>query len=235
VLDRATLEVLLLTAPALLDYAVEPEEIGAVRPLPTTWLGKSQEPDLAHASVLELLAERFRAHPKLITRLNPEVNWEALLPGAVVKVPAVEHVSLRVPATISIKLAARELELVDEVGRVLAHFPVSIARKVEKRPQGELRVKVVIRDPNYTWDPESFPDTPEAKDPGRRLILPPGPNNPVGRAWIGLDRPGYGIHGTPEPEKVGRTESLGCFRLANWDAVALLNVVRVGMIVWVEE
>ncbi len=233
--DRATLENLLLSAPALMEFEPDEEE-RAVRPLPDTWLGKSREPALVHATVLEAVAERFRTHPRLLGRLNPDVNWEALPAGARVTVPAVEYVALpRTAAAIHIKLAARELELVDEVGRVLAHFPVSIARKVEKRPQGELRVRTAAREPNYTFDPEHFPDAPEAKDPGRKFVLPPGPNNPVGRVWIGLDRPGYGIHGTPEPEKVGRTESLGCFRLANWDALALIDVVRAGMVVWVDE
>ena len=84
------------------------------------------------------------------------------------------------------------------------------------------------------FDPAVFPESAEGKELGRRLIIPPGPNNPVGLAWIGLDRPGYGMHGTPDPEKVGRTESHGCFRLANWDAVALLGLVKIGMPVLVE-
>lgn len=236
VLDPATRALLPLTAPALMEYVVTAEDQGAVRPLPETWLGKSREPDLAHATVLELVAERFRASPKFLQRLNPEVDWNALLPGAAIKVPAIVNVLLpRSPAAISVRLGARELELVDEIGRVLAHFPVSIARKVEKRPRGELRVTVAIRDPNYTFDPEVFPESAEARELGRKLILPPGPNNPVGRVWIGLDLPGYGIHGTPDPEKIGRTESHGCFRLANWDALTLQALVRVGMIVVVEE
>lgn len=69
---------------------------------------------------------------------------------------------------------------------------------------------------------------------GRKLIIAPGPNNPVGVAWIGLDLPGYGIHGTPRPEDVGRTESHGCFRLANWNAEFLLRLVSVGTPVLVE-
>jgi lipoprotein-anchoring transpeptidase ErfK/SrfK len=93
---------------------------------------------------------------------------------------------------------------------------------------------VVVHDPNYTFDPAVFPESEEARNLGRKLIIPPGPNNPVGVAWIGLDRPGYGIHGTPNPEQVGRTESHGCFRLANWDARALLGLVRVGLPVVVE-
>ena len=111
---------------------------------------------------------------------------------------------------------------------------MSIAKKVEKRPVGELHVTVIIPDPNYTFDPEVFPESEEGKELGRKLIIPPGPNNPVGVAWVGLDRPGYGMHGTPDPEKVGRTESHGCFRLANWDAKALLELVWIGLPVDVE-
>ena len=102
---------------------------------------------------------------------------------------------------------------------MLAHFPCSIAAKVEKRPVGELHVAVVAApNPNYTFDPAIFTDSPEAQAIGHKLVLPPGPKNQVGVEWIGLDKPGYGMHGTPNPEQIGRSESHGCFRLANWDA-----------------
>jgi len=54
-------------------------------------------------------------------------------------------------------------------------------------------------------------------------------------AWIGLSLQGYGVHGTPIPENIGRAESHGCFRLANWNAVKLLNMVELGVPVVVEE
>ena len=97
-----------------------------------------------------------------------------------------------------------------------------------------MHVVVVAPNPNYTFDPELFPEAPESKTLDHKLIIPPGPNNPVGVAWIGLDKIGYGIHGTPKPEEVGRTESHGCFRLANWDAEYLVNLVWAGMPVFVE-
>ena len=128
----------------------------------------------------------------------------------------------------------RGLEAHDEAGNVIAHFPVSIGHIAEKRPNGELHVTVIIPDPDYTFDPDNFPESAEAREVGRKLILPPGPNNPVGVAWVGLDRPGYGIHGTPQPEKVGRTESHGCFRLTNWDARILSDMAWVGRPVVVE-
>jgi lipoprotein-anchoring transpeptidase ErfK/SrfK len=229
-LDRATREALLLTAPVLQDYVITSEDLAAVRPVPDTWLGKSELDALRHNTVLELLAERFRANPKLLARLNPEVDWEDLLPGTPIVVPdaVLAPPDGRVDR-IHIYLADKVLQAVDETGRVLLHCPVSIARDVEKRPVGELHVTVVIPDPNYTFDPVTFPESEEGRTLGRRLIIAPGPNNPVGVAWIGLDRTGYGIHGTPDPEKVGRTESHGCFRLANWDARALLALAWVGL------
>ena len=235
-LDRATKETFLLTAPVLTEYVFTVADLTRVRPVPATWLGKSQQDLLGYNTALELVAERSRANPKLITKLNPGIDWAAILPGQTIVVPSAEPV---IPdakvARINVYLAEHVLEVVDETGRVLFHCPVSIARNVEKRPVGELHVVVVIPDPNYTFDPEVFPEVPEAQELGRKLIIPPGPNNPVGVAWIGLDRPGYGIHGTPDPEKVGRTESHGCFRLANWDARMLLKLAWAGLPVMVEE
>ncbi|HEY8993768.1 MAG TPA: L,D-transpeptidase [Lacunisphaera sp.] len=235
-LDRDTKEVLLLTAPVLTEYVFNVVDLASTRPVPDTWLGKSQVDALLHGSALEMIAERFRANPKLIVKLNPGADWGNLLPGSRLVVPSVVPV---IPpgkvARIHVYLAEHVLQAVDESGRILFHCPVSIARNVEKRPVGELHVVVVIPDPNYTFDPEVFPEVPEGKELGRKLIIPPGPNNPVGVAWIGLDRTGYGIHGTPDPEKVGRTESHGCFRLANWDARTLLKLAWTGLPVMVEE
>ena len=133
-----------------------------------------------------------------------------------------------------ISLAEKTLEAFDGETNLLAHFPCSIAKRVEKRPAGELHIVALAPNPNYTFDPAVFPEVPEAQEIGRKLILQPGPNNPVGTAWISLDKTGYGIHGTPKPEDVGRTESHGCFRLANWNAEFLLKLVWVGMPVIVE-
>jgi lipoprotein-anchoring transpeptidase ErfK/SrfK len=235
ILNTETQAQLQLTAPALTTHTILEEELAPLRPLPATWREKSQQPALDYATVLEFVAERYRASPRLVRRLNPDTDWEAVPPGAVINVPGADRISIPGRAAeIRIRLEARELEVFDANGRMLAHCPVSIARKAEKRPVGELQITVVIRDPNYTFDPELYPESEEAKEIGRKLIIPPGPNNPVGRAWIGLNLPGYGIHGTPDPERVGRTESHGCFRLANWDAVALASLVSTGVPVIVE-
>jgi lipoprotein-anchoring transpeptidase ErfK/SrfK len=230
IVDAATQRCLLLTAPALGEYVVTTADLNGLHPVPDTWLEKSQLPTLGYASVLELIGERYHAHPDLLRRLNPGVDWTAVVPGTKIVVPAVNRVVVSGTAEeIVILLGERELEVVDSANRVMAQFPVSIARIVDKRPIGNLHITTMVTNPDYTFDPDSYPESAEGKALGRSLVLPPGPNNPVGLAWIGLDRPGYGIHGTPEPENVGRTESHGCFRLANWDALTLLGLVRLGM------
>jgi lipoprotein-anchoring transpeptidase ErfK/SrfK len=234
-LDDATREALALTAPALESRPLSAAELAQLQPLAKTWRGKSEQTALAYDNALELAAERFHASPGLLAKLNPETDWSALTPETKLTVTNVERVGIAGKAArLQVRLADHEIEATDENGRVIAHFPVSIAREVEKRPVGELHVTVVIADPNYTFDPAVFPESAEARELGRKLILAPGPNNPVGVAWIGLDRPGYGIHGTPDPEKVGRTESHGCFRLANWDARTLLDLAWVGLPVEIE-
>lgn len=234
-LDRATREALVLTDEPFTEHTFTEQQLASLHPVPDTWLGKSETERLAYATALEFVAERYRANPRYVRQLNPDVNWDEVLPGTVVRVPNVSTVLLDVkPTLIHIRLAERELTLTDAEGHLVAHMPVSIARRVDKRPIGELTIKVIIPDPNYTFDPAVFPESEEGQSLGRKLILPPGPNNPVGVAWIGLDRPGYGIHGTPDPEKVGRTESHGCFRLANWDARTLLALIEEGMTVVVE-
>lgn len=234
-LDPATRARLVLPSPPLARISLTPQDLAGLQPLSPTWLGKSQQTALACATALELVAERTHAHPALIRQLNPAVDWAGITPGMSLTVPAVGRISARAKAAqLHLSLGDHVLEARDDAGNLIAHFPVSIAREVEKRPAGELHVTVIIPNPDYTFDPDVFPDSEEARELGRKLILPPGPNNPVGVAWIGLDRPGYGIHGTPAPEQVGRTESHGCFRLANWDALTLVDLAWVGLPVFVD-
>ena len=234
-LDSDTREQLVLKTPPLAPLAISVTDIGRLQPLSPTWLGKSQQTALEYQTLLELVAERTHASQALIRRLNPDVDWTKVLPGQTVLAPAiVPNAPRKTAASIRILLEAHVLEVMDGDGHVIAHFPVSIAQHVEKRPVGLLHVTDIIPNPDYTFDPDVFPESPEAQQLGRKLILPPGPRNPVGLAWIGLDRTGYGIHGTPAPEKVGRTESHGCFRLANWDALTMLDLTTPGLPVSVE-
>ena len=235
-LDAATRAALQLAVPPLAHYVVTSNDLARLQPVSRTWLGKSQQSALDYESALELVAERSHSHPTLIQKLNPGVDWTNIVAGTDVVVPEVNYPATADKAAfITISLAGKTLEAFDAETNLVAHFPCSIAARVEKRPAGELHVEVVAPNPNYTFDPDIFPESAEGRQLGRKLIIPPGPNNPVGTAWIGLDLPGYGMHGTPGPEQVGRTESHGCFRLANWNAEYLLRLVWVGMPVYVEQ
>ena len=209
-------------------------DLAGLAPVPKTWLGRSQARTLGFETLLELVAERHHAHPSLIRRLNPSVDWDHAAAGLELSVPRAAYPPARRAALVRVSLGQRWIRGFDAHGNLLAHFPCSIGRIAEKRPVGELHVAVAVKDPDYTFDPAVFPESAEAKEIGRRLRIPPGPNNPVGVAWIGLDKPGFGIHGTPAPEQVGRTESHGCFRLANWNAAYLRQMVTVGTPVWIE-
>ena len=229
VLDERTRTNLPPLAPLFTNYMVTSNDIERLLAVPVTWLGKSLAPRLDYETVLELVAEKTLSHHKLIQALNPSINWTNVTNGTAVtapnaQVPAVSNKA----AFVQIRLGERILQAFGAESNLLAHFPCSIAQRVDKRPVGELHVAVLVVNPNYTFDPAVFPESAEAQEIGRKLTLQPGPNNPVGTVWIGLDRPGYGIHGAPLPEKVGRTESHGCFRLANWNAEHLLKLVSVG-------
>jgi lipoprotein-anchoring transpeptidase ErfK/SrfK len=67
--------------------------------------------------------------------------------------------------------------------------------------------------------------------PPRRSASCPAITSGVGLVWIDLTAPSYGIHGTPAPEKIGKTESHGCIRLTNWDALDLAGMVHRGTVV----
>ena len=229
VLDERTRTNLPPVTPLFTNYLVTSNDIERLLPVPATWLGKSLAPRLDYETVLELVAEKTLSHHKLIQALNPSINWTNVTNGTAVTAPNAQLPAVSNKAAfVQIRLGERILQAFSAESNLLAHFPCSIAQRVDKRPVGELYVAVLAVNPNYTFDPAVFPESAEAQEIGRQLTLQPGPNNPVGTVWIGLDRPGYGIHGAPLPEKVGRTESHGCFRLANWNAEHLLKLVSVG-------
>ena len=233
--DVNTKALLPLTEPPLTTYTVSSNDLARLAPVGSTWLAKSQQERLDYETILELVAEQGHAHPGLIRSLNRNIDWTNVVADTAVTIPNVSRRPARSKAAfLRIRLAEKTLDVFDLGTNLLAHFPCSIAQRVEKRPVGQLLVEKLAPNPNYRFDPEVFPESAEARELGRVLMIPPGPNNPVGTAWIGLNRPGYGIHGTPRPEDVGRTESHGCFRLANWNAEYLIQLISVGTPVLVE-
>ncbi|SDU20944.1 Lipoprotein-anchoring transpeptidase ErfK/SrfK [Verrucomicrobium sp. GAS474] len=217
----------------LTTYTVTPEDVAAVVPVPHGWKEKAAAPTMGYTAIWDLLGEKFHAKRSFLIALNP--GQPSPQAGAVLRVPALRPFAPTPSAAkVRIRLAERSIDVLDTTGKVVAHFPCSIAKDKEKRPSGSLAVKVIAVHPNYTFDPKLFADAAKAEGITGRLIIPPGPRNPVGAVWIGLSLPTYGIHGTPEPENVSRTQSHGCFRLANWNAEALAKMVRIGTPIDVE-
>lgn len=215
----------------LTPFVITTNDTEGLTLIPKNWLERSRLPAMAHETVRERIAEKFHAKESLLEQLNPGVAWPDPEAGTVVIVPNVNAGAARLPraARLEVNLDRKFIEAFDASGRVLCHFPCSIAAKVEKRPRGELKVVTAAPNPNYTFDPALFSEDPVAAAIPTKLIIPPGPNNPVGVAWIGLNLTGYGMHGTPRPEEIGKTESHGCFRLHNWNAARLIRVVGEAM------
>ena len=208
---------------------VTAEDRAALSPTPARWADKARAPALGYNTVCEKIAEETHTDEAALRRLNPAADWPDPPAGTVLRVPDVHRVPQKAPAKILVRTAERTLRLLDADGKLIAQYPCSIAAKAEKRNVGEtLSVGACAREPQYTYDPALFEDE-ESRTLTRKLLLPGGPNSPVGIAWIGLSRSGFGIHGSPEPSLIGRTESHGCIRLANWDAADLLKVVRTGL------
>ena len=166
--------------------------------------------------------------------LNPGVATVSA--GVSLTAPNLEPaVPLPKAGRIVIILGETTLLVYDKAGKVIACFPCSIAADKNKRPNGLLTVVTGALNPNYTFNPDVLKEAAARENITSKMIIPPGPRNPVGLAWITLSLPGYGIHGTPDPLDISRTGSHGCFRLANWNAIKLFKIVTRGVPVDVVE
>lgn len=214
-------------------YTVTAADLARIQPTPPLWRDKSKATHLGYNDVWEMLGEKFHAMPSFLREINPGITEPT--EGTELTVPNLEP-DAPLPKADRIVILLSETTLLAYRGSlVVACFPCSIAADKVKRPNGELRVKNKVPDPNYTFNPEVLKHIAAAEGLTAKMILPPGPNNPVGLAWIGLSLPGYGIHGTPEPADISRTGSSGCFRLANWNARKMLQMVDIGTLVEVVE
>jgi len=214
------------TAPTLVDYILTPADIeGPYADIPTDTMAKSELDALPFSSIEEMLGERFHSSPALLRKLNPGADFETA--GSVLAVPNVPALaSLPTPAEVIVVKSLSALQLVDADGKLLAQFPVTTGSAQFPLPIGEWIINGVARDPVWHFDPKLIAGTKATDKPA---VIPAGPNNPVGVVWIDLSKEHYGIHGTPEPSKIGKTESNGCIRMTNWSAAALAKVVKPGM------
>ncbi|MFL6290351.1 MAG: L,D-transpeptidase family protein [Thermoanaerobaculia bacterium] len=212
--------------PALAEYAITPDDAdGPFTPqIPEDMVEKSKLPALGYTSVLELLSEKFHTTPDFLRKLNPQARFAAgekiRVPNARAQAPAVEAGDVRVV----VSKENRSLT-VERGGDVLFFAPVTSGSEHDPLPIGDWKVQGVAKNPTFNYNPDLFWDA----DPEHsKAKIPAGPNNPVGVVWIDISKEHYGLHGTPEPRTIGRTESHGCVRLTNWDALTVASLVKPG-------
>lgn len=218
---------------AIIPYVISNEDVaGPFTKLPRVtgrdagehlMLKEAKRRQLNYESPLELLAEKFHSSPRLLVELNPRKIFSKA--GAELQVPDVQSPPPTDAASVVVDASTRTVTALAGDGKVLASYPATVGSVHDPLPVGTWKVVEVTWYPHFKYNPNLFWD---AGNKHARAVLPPGPNNPVGIVWIGLSKEHYGIHGTPQPSRIGVTESHGCIRLTNWDAGELGKMVHVG-------
>ncbi len=223
--DEKTIEALGgADAPVLTRQSLSADDVaGPFKDTPEGPEAMSKVDSLPYGSVEEKVAEQFHVTPQWLRERNPDVE---LVAGATLTVPKLDGAAdLPRPARVVVDESDKSLLLEDDSGKVIAHFPVTTGSAQFPLPIGEWKVTGVAADPVWYFDPKLIAGT--AAD-AKKAEIPPGPNNPVGVVWIDLSKEHYGIHGTPDPARIGKTASNGCIRMTNWSATALSKVVGPG-------
>ena len=239
--------------PALTEYVITEDDVaGPFFPnIPATMEEKAKLPRLGYKDLAEKLGEKFHLSPELLASLNRKAKFAA---GETIRVPSVEPLDMaaamraknasdkdsestgthedsddkgtsKSSVTINVSKSRAVLTVTDADNKVIFAAPVTTGSEHDPLPIGDWKVDGVERFPPFSYNPNLFWD---AKASSQKARIPPGPNNPVGVTWIALTKKHYGIHGTPEPGKVGHAESHGCVRLSNWAVLHVAGLVKPG-------
>lgn len=228
IIDAATWLVLKgdVVADIVANYSVTKEDAKSRfnRRIPHDYARQARMKRLGYKNAQEMFAERFHMSEGLLQGLNPRANYRR--PGEALHVVSVERgLPSDEARTVEADKANGLVRALDATGKVIATYPATIGSEDTPSPTGEYQVLRVVKNPTYHYDPvKNF----QQGNNKRRLVLPRGPNNPVGTVWIELSKPTFGIHGTPEPSRISKASSHGCIRLTNWDAEGLAQIVRPG-------
>ena len=213
--------------PVIVDYTISEADVRGpfLEKIPDKMERMKDLPHLSYTSPKEALAEKFHMSPELLSALNPGEKFDV----AGRKIAAANIPAKPLPAKVNrieVDKTRQELRAFDGDGKLLASYPATVGSDEKPAPNGTLKVTIIKKNPTYHYNPAyAFKGVRTTKP----FTIKPGPNNPVGTVWIGLTGEGYGIHGTPEPGNVGKTQSHGCVRLTNWDALQLASDVPKGI------
>lgn len=190
--------------------------------IPSGFAELSELDRLGYKSPREMFAERFHMDEKFLAAINPGVDFAAA--GTTINIVAHGDESLNASiARIEVRKSDNSVVALDEGGSIVASYPATIGSGEFPSPNGNMEVNAVAAEPKYYFDPDD-----QKWGPDKRLEIAAGPNNPIGGTWIDLGKEGYGIHGSPDPQKVAKRASHGCVRLTNWDAEELARAVDIG-------
>lgn len=217
-----------------------------INPLPKDYGDQAKLPTIGYATPMEKLAEMFHTQPAVLIALNSpstrlKVGNTIVVPNALPASRAYDpklpdhwrqtlnmlNVDANQPQADHIVVDKSDgvLRVLDKDDRLIAQFSATMGSEHDPLPLGTWKIYGADYNPKFHYNPALFWD---AKKGDQKEMLPPGPNGPVGVVWLDLSKEHYGIHGTPHPELIGRTESHGCIRLTNWDAARLAQMVKPG-------
>ncbi|MHC1547980.1 L,D-transpeptidase [Phyllobacterium sp. K27] len=218
--------------PAFTSYTISSEDAAYpyVASIPEDYAHKAQLERMAFTSVTELLAERFHMDENYLKEINPGIDFNT--PGVIIQVANTGQSAGGAVTKIIADKGRKQVRGYNAEGKLVVAYPATIGSTDTPSPSGIVQVERIALNPNYTYNPKlNF----KQGENDKVLTIPPGPNGPVGTVWIALSKPTYGIHGTPEPSKIGKTNSHGCVRLTNWDATELSKLVQKGVTVEFQE
>jgi hypothetical protein len=185
---------------------------------------------LGYTSPRELLAEKFHMSEDLLRKLNPGASFDK--EGQEIVVTNVERDSAPKISRVEVDANRQRVKAYGEGDKLIAIYPATVGSEDRPTPKGEFKVTKITENPVYHYDPALHLRGVHVNE---KLDIPPGPNNPVGAVWIDLSAEGYGIHGTPDPDKISKSTSHGCIRLTNWDTLELAKHLSKGTPVVIEE